>query len=149
MLNEKSLAGVAQTMSSLQIAELTNKRHDAILRDIRNLIEQGVDLHNFVEMSYVDKNNRQYPCYQLTKTGCLILASGYNAKLREAIINRWEELEKEKLNGGFAVPTSFAEALQLAADQARQIEKLETCQPAAGAHHRQTQTQSRFCRHRV
>lgn len=126
MLNEKSLAGVAQTMSSLQIAELTNKRHDAILRDIRNLIEQGVDLHNFVEMSYVDKNNRQYPCYQLTKTGCLILASGYNAKLREAIINRWEELEKEKLNGGFAVPTSFAEALQLAADQARQIEKLET-----------------------
>lgn len=35
-------------MSSLQIAELTGKRHDAILRDIKNLLSQGVAAHNFV-----------------------------------------------------------------------------------------------------
>ena len=34
--------------------------------------------------------------YQLTKKGCLILASGYDALLREKIINRWEELEAGK-----------------------------------------------------
>lgn len=111
------------TMSSLEIAELTGKRHDAILRDIRNLLNQGVDAHNFVETSYTDKSNRQSPCFNLTKKGCLILASGYDAKLREKIINRWEELESEKRNGGFQVPQSFAEALQLAADQAKQIEE--------------------------
>lgn len=38
-------------MSSLEIAELTGKRHDAILRDIRNLLKQGVSAHNFVETS--------------------------------------------------------------------------------------------------
>lgn len=111
------------TMSSLEIAELTGKRHDAILRDNRNLLNQGVDAHNFVETSYTDKVNRQSPCFELTKKGCLILASGYDAKLREKIINRWEELESEKRNGGFQVPQSFAEALQLAADQAKQIEE--------------------------
>ena len=31
--------------------------------------------------------------YVLTKKGCIILASGYDAVLREKIINRWEELE--------------------------------------------------------
>lgn len=84
----------AQTMSSLQIAELTGKRHDAILRDIRTLLEQGINAHNFVAVEYLDKKGESRPCYQLTKAGCLILASGYNAVLREKIINRWMELEE-------------------------------------------------------
>ena len=112
-----------ETMSSLQIAEITGKRHDAILRDIRNLLKQGVDAHNFVGAEYTDKKGEKRPCYELTKKGCLILASGYDARLRERIIDRWEELETEKQKGGFAIPQSFSEALQLAADQARQIEE--------------------------
>lgn len=111
----------AQTMSSLQIAELTGKRHDAILRDIRNLLEQGVAAHNFVETSYTDKSNRQSPCYQLTKTGCLILASGYSAILREKIINRWMELEMMLVP---QAPKTFAEALRLAADKVEENERL-------------------------
>ena len=112
-------------MTSLEIAEVTGKRHDAVLRDIRNLLKQGVAAHNFVETSYTDKSNRQSPCYELTKKGCLILASGYDALLREKIINRWEELEKEKRNGGFIVPQSFSEALMLAAKQQIQIEDMQ------------------------
>lgn len=110
-----------QTMSSLQIAELTGKRHDDILRDIRNLLEQGVAAHNFVETSYTDKSNRQSPCYQLTKIGCLILASGYSAILREKIINRWMELEMMLVP---QAPKTFAEALRLAADKVEENERL-------------------------
>lgn len=117
------LLEVKSTMSSLEIAELTGKRHDAILRDIRNLLGQGVAAHNFVETSYKDKSNKNNPCYNLTKKGCLILASGYNAKLREKIIDRWEELETEKRNGGYHVPNSFREALLLAAKQQEQLEQ--------------------------
>ena len=112
-----------EMMSSIQISELTGKRHDAILRDIRNLLRQGVDAHNFVEVEYTDKKGEKRPCYELTKKGCLILASGYDAKLRERIIDRWEELETEKQKGGFVIPQSFSEALQLAANQAKQIEE--------------------------
>lgn len=97
-------------MSSLEIAELTGKRHDAILRDIRNLLKQGVSAHNFVETSYRDKSNRQSPCFELTKKGCLILASGYDAVLREKIIDRWEQLELEKRKP--QTPQTYLEALK-------------------------------------
>lgn len=90
------LANIKETMTSLEIAEVTGKRHDAVLRDIRSLLEQGVNAHNFVEVEYKDKKGENRPMYQLTKKGCLILASGYNALLREKIINRWEELEKKE-----------------------------------------------------
>jgi Rha family phage regulatory protein len=111
-----------ETMTSLEIAEVTGKRHDNVVRDIQNILKQGVDALNFEETSYVDKSNRQQKCYSLTKKGCLILASGYDALLRERIINRWEELETKQLSPIAKIPTTFAEALRLAADQAEQIE---------------------------
>lgn len=112
----------AQTMSSLQIAELTGKRHANVMRDISNLLEQGVNELNFELVEYKDAKGETRPCYQLTKTGCLILASGYNAVLREKIINRWIKLETEAAKQ-YQVPTSFREALLLAAAQQEQIEE--------------------------
>ena len=118
---------IKETMSSIEIAELTGKEHKNVMRDIRTLLDQGVQELNF-EPSFIIRDlpnggSKQDPCFNLTKKGCLILASGYDAKLREKIINRWEELEIEKRNGGFKVPSSFAEALRLAAVQMEQIEQ--------------------------
>lgn len=117
------LIKIQETMSSLEIAQLTGKQHAHVMRDIRTLLEQGVAESNFGLGSYSDANGQNRPCYNLTKKGCLILASGYDAKLRERIIDRWEELETEKRNGGFQVPTSFKEALLLAAHQQELIEE--------------------------
>ena len=91
------LPAAAGGMSSVAIAQVTGKSHKNIMRDIRALLEQGVSRLNFELTSY----NRPQPnggyrseaCYQLTRKGCLILASGYNALLREKIIDRLEELE--------------------------------------------------------
>jgi len=89
-----------ETMTSLEIAEVTGKQHAHVMRDIRNLLEQGVDKSNFGFMLRTTKlgngATREDPYYSLTKKGCLILASGYDALLREKIINRWEELETGK-----------------------------------------------------
>ena len=112
-----------ETMSSLEIAELTGKQHSHVMRDIRNILEQGVAESNFGLGSYSDANGQNRPCYFLTKKGCLILASGYDALLRERIINRWEELELEKKQELPKLPQTFAEALRLAAEQAEQLEK--------------------------
>lgn len=111
-------------MSSLEIAELTGKRHADVMRDIRNIVEQiGNEAErNFALSSYVSEQNKELPMYVLDKKGSLCLASGYDAKLRMAIINRWEQLELER-RSAFKVPTSFAEALQLAADQAKELEE--------------------------
>lgn len=115
-----------ETMTSLEIAEVTGKQHAHIMRDIRKLLEQGVSESNFGLTSYQQAQpnggTKDVPMYQLTKKGCLILASGYDALLREKIINRWEELEiKEREQ--YQVPQSFAEALMLAAKQQQQIEE--------------------------
>ena len=68
------LLEVKDTMSSLEIAELTGKQHAHVMRDIRNLLEQGVS-----QSEFQDNQGKPRPCYNLTKKGCLILASGYNA----------------------------------------------------------------------
>ena len=89
-------------MSSLEIAEVTGKEHKNVMRDIQNLLSQGVDKLNFERISYKDSMNRVRDAYQLTYKGVLILASGYNPVLREKIINRWEELETGKAEPKYA-----------------------------------------------
>lgn len=82
------------------------------MRDIRNLLEQGVSQINFELAEYSDNQGKPRPCYNLTKKGCLILASGYDALLREKIINRWEELETKERRNAPALPHTYLEALK-------------------------------------
>lgn len=114
--------GRTDTMTSLEIAEITGKKHAQVMRDIRSLIEQGVNGSNFGLVNYKDKKGEVRPMFELTPKGCLILASGYDALLREKIINKLEELEKNHREQ-YQVPQSFSEALMLAAKQQEKIEQ--------------------------
>lgn len=81
------------TMSSREIAELTGKRHDAVLRDIRNMLDEVQSPQKCGD--YQDDRGRTQPMLMLNKEETLCLISGYNAKLRMAIIKRWQELESD------------------------------------------------------
>lgn len=82
------------TMSSLEIAKLTGKRHDSVIRDIRNMLgELESDLHSFEEI-YKDQGGRTYPCFNLDRHHTECLLTGYSAKMRMAVIKRWHELEE-------------------------------------------------------
>lgn len=95
LFNDDSIVRQAEKyLTSLDIAETTGKQHAHVMRDIRVLIEQGVDQSNFGLVEYTDKKGEKRPYYRLTPKGCLILASGYDALLREKIINRLEVYEK-------------------------------------------------------
>lgn len=122
---EKDLILKKETMSSLEIAELTGKRHADVIRDIRKLLGQGVNERNFTLVDYTDAKGEKRPCYELTKKGCLILASGYDAKLRERIIDRWEELEtKERATQLIPNFSNPAEAARAWADQYEKAQQL-------------------------
>ena len=83
------------TMSSLEISELTNKNHADVLRDIRNVLaEVGIDESKFAGI-YIDKANREKPCFNLPRRECDLIIAGYSAKYRLAIIDRWQELESK------------------------------------------------------
>jgi anti-repressor protein len=116
-----------ERMTSLEIAEVTGKEHKNVLRDIRNLLEQGVNELNFELVDYKDKKGEIRPMYSLTKKGCLILASGYDALLREKIIDRWEELEKKEQEKNQA-PTTYLEALKalVASEEEKERLRLES-----------------------
>ena len=119
----------SEYMTSIEVAELTGKEHKHVMRDIRVLLEQGVHESNFGLTFIVRKlpNNaqRKDPCYNLTKKGCLILASGYDALLREKIINRWEELETKERLSMPALPKTYKEALKELLVQVEENERLQ------------------------
>ena len=88
-----------QTITSLEIAELTGKQHKDVLKAIRNMEPswEKVCGRNFALTSrtIVQPNGgtREVPCYSLTKTECLYIATKFNDEARAKLVLRWEELE--------------------------------------------------------
>lgn len=87
-------------MSSLEIAEITGKRHDRVLKDTRKMLEElgligvvKIDASSFVETSYRNSQNKAQPMVILDKELTFTLITGYSVKLRHLIVKRWLELE--------------------------------------------------------
>lgn len=85
-----------QTMTSLEIAELTGKQHFHVMEAIRKMEPawKKVAESNFRLGSYKDANGQFRPCYMLTKTECLYIATKFNDEARAKLVLRWEELER-------------------------------------------------------
>ena len=61
--------------NSLQVAEMFGKRHDIVMRDIKNLdCSDEFRLLNFVETKYTDSHGRKQPCCCMTRDGFAFLA---------------------------------------------------------------------------
>lgn len=86
-------------MTSLEIAEVTGKQHCHIMAAIRKMEPawQKVNQSNFRLVEYHDKKGELRPCYLLTKTETLYIATKFNDESRARLVLRWEELELERL----------------------------------------------------
>ena len=84
-----------QTMTSLEIAELTGKQHFHVMEAIRKMEPawKKIAASNFRLGTYKDANGQLRPCYQLTKTECLYIATKFNDEARAKLVLRWQELE--------------------------------------------------------
>jgi phage regulator Rha-like protein len=102
-----------QTMSSREIASLTEKEHKHVLSDIRRILAEADISSAQFEAVYKDQQLINRPCFLLPRRECDLVVSGYSVKYRLAIIDRWQELESKQLT----IPTTYAEALRLAADE--------------------------------
>ena len=83
-------------MTSLEIAELTGKQHKDVMKAIRNMEPAWLKVNGrkFALVEYKDKKGELRPCYQLTKTECLYIATKFNDEARAKLVIRWEELER-------------------------------------------------------
>ena len=127
-MNALMNVGEVQTMSSREIAELTGKRHDNVLRDIEKMAKDLdiLDRLNFEEIEEINNLgfNVHRKVYKLNKEETLILVSGYSIKMRATIIRRWQELEEAQRKPALPVPQTMGEALRLAADLWEEKERL-------------------------
>ena len=113
-----------QVMSSREVAELTGKRHPDVKRDIQAMLRDlKIDVSSFAHI-YLDGQNRQQTEYLLDREHTDCLLTGYSAELRMKVIRRWRELEARVI-GRLTIPTDFAEALRLAADQVEHSRQLQ------------------------
>ena len=95
---------IEQTLTSMEVAEMIGKQHNELLKDIRRYAEQlgeGKIPHTdfFTESQYIDKSNRQKPCYKITKKGCEFIAHKLTGVKGTAFtaryINRFHDMEEE------------------------------------------------------
>lgn len=171
------------TMSSREIAELTGKRHDHVLRDTRAMLV-GLYGAEEVKSGLPDKDMFEVFCDRMgwgiapPKLGnqliqgvtvsrdsrgfvaeigldynhSMTLISGYEVKLRKAIIDHWQSLE-QKVGAGSAVlnPANFTRLqlieLAMQAEQERLLleHKVEELEPKAKALDRMTLADGEVC----
>ena len=99
-----------QTMSSLEIAKLTGKPHNDVMKAIRAMesgwekVSQGKFSLSSRKVQQPNGGVREYPCYELTKTECLYVATKFNDEARAKLVIRWEELEKQARASMIALP---------------------------------------------
>ena len=92
-----------QTMTSLEIAELTGKQHKDVLKAIRNMETAWEKVQgrkfSLLQKTYDLPNGgkKVMPYYQLTKTECLYIATKFNDEARAKLVLRWQELEMQEL----------------------------------------------------
>jgi hypothetical protein len=105
--NPQSETSEPQRMTSLEIAELTGKNHFHVMEAIRKmeLAWEKVCKSKFrLTSRTIEQPNggtRDVPCYSLTKTETLYIATKFNDEARARLVLRWEELERGwRVKGG-------------------------------------------------
>ena len=123
------------TMSSREIAEVCEKEHRNVKRDIEKmLLEIGKDVLKF-ERIYFDSQNREQTEYHLPKDLTVTLITGYRADLRYKVVKRLEELEEQNSKPQLPDFTNAAVAARAWADQLEKNQEkqklIEEMKPAA------------------
>lgn len=90
-------------IDSREVAEMVEKAHKELMRDIRRYCEQLAESKIalgdfFTESTYADANNQQRPCYLVTKKGCEFIAhkltGAKGAAFTAKYIERFHEMEQ-------------------------------------------------------
>ncbi|EMJ5358624.1 TPA: phage antirepressor KilAC domain-containing protein [Clostridioides difficile] len=122
-------------VESREVAELIEKKHDNLLRDIRGykkILEDSSNLRSqdfFIESTYINTQNKIQPCYLLTKKGCDMVANkmtGEKGIIFTAIyVTKFEEMERELKEQQPKLPTTYKEALQQLLIEVEEKEQLQ------------------------
>lgn len=112
------------TITSREIAELVEKRHDNVKRTIEMLVEQGVIESPQIEE--IPTATKPGSAYRFTgergKRDSIVVVAQLSPEFTARLVDRWQELERRAQFGFDPFNVSKAEALKLAleSEEARQ-----------------------------
>lgn len=117
------------TMTSLEVAELVEKRHDNVKRTIDTLSNQEVISLPQIEEVKVERERRAevVQVYRVGKRDSFVIVAQLSPEFTARLVDRWQELEARQTAApalAFSVPQTMPEALRLAADLAEQRDQL-------------------------
>lgn len=90
------------TITSMEVAQMVDKKHSELLKDIRRYVGQLAEGKIpsgdfFTENTYLDANNQSRPCFMVTKKGCEFIAHKLTGQkgteFTARYINRFHEME--------------------------------------------------------
>jgi len=124
-MNTLTLTQTNLTMTSMQIAELVEKRHDNVRRTIETLANQFViSLPQFEE---INTSGRPAHVYRFIgeqgKRDSIVVVAQLSPEFTARLVDRWQELEAQAQQP--AIPQNLPDALRLAADLAEQKSQAE------------------------
>ncbi|HDI3291967.1 TPA: phage antirepressor KilAC domain-containing protein [Vibrio cholerae] len=108
------------TMSSREIAELTQSRHDNVKRSMERMSSNGIISFTPMEEPTIG-GGKPTTVYHVNKRNSYIVVAQLSPEFTAVLVDRWQELENANQ---FRIPQSLPEALQLAADLAKQNEQV-------------------------
>ena len=108
----------AVTMTSREIADLVEARHNDVVATIERLFGKGL-LRSSRKTRREETGGRPIEVYDLIERDTHLVVSGYSDEHRARVIDRWQELESQQSP---KLPQTMAQALRLAAEQAEQLE---------------------------
>lgn len=117
------------TISSLEVAEMLETEHSKLLRKIdggsdrKGYIEILGEAHlgvtdYFIKSTYVTAQNKEMPCYEVTKLGCDFLANKFTGEkgviFTARYVKRFRNMETTLME---IIPKDFPSALRAYADE--------------------------------
>jgi len=113
-----NIINTPKTMSSREIAILVESRHDNVKRTIQRLIESNTIQPTPLE-EVKNQKGQTVTEYRIGKRDSYIVVAQLSPEFTARLVDRWQELEEKE---AFKVPTNFIEAMELATEQAKQLE---------------------------
>ncbi|EQA03216.1 phage regulatory Rha family protein, partial [Glaesserella parasuis str. Nagasaki] len=119
LLSTNQRENATLTMSSREIARITESRHRDVCLSIRNLMNKGV-IGGYAESPYTHEQNGQvYYEYHINKRDTYVIVAQFSPEFTARLVDRWQELEQKQVQ---QLP-SYSEALRQLADKIEESEQ--------------------------
>lgn len=94
---------LSRNIPSTEVAEMVGRDHNEVLKDLRRIIAQlgegNLPQSYFIESTYTNSQNKQQPCFLLTKKGCELYGTRMTGEkgthFAVKYIERFNEMEQQ------------------------------------------------------